>query len=159
MSDEPAPTSRAWVQPPRGPGLGPRRWNINVLLVEDDAADTSLILNVLKRHPNVASAHAVDAPDVALRQLAAGQGVPDLILLDLHMPRINGFVFLERLREIPRMAETPVVFLTTSALAKDVLEAKQTTASLYMVKPDTYFELQTRLDGVVKRAISGAWSR
>src|SRR5271154_5240405 len=76
----------------RSPRFEPRPsqhvWSINVLLVEDDAADASLCLNVLKRHPNVSAAHAADAPDVALQQLAAGHLQPDLILLDIHMPRI-----------------------------------------------------------------------
>jgi CheY-like chemotaxis protein len=136
-----------------------RVWSINVLLVEDDAADTSLILNVLKRHPNVSTAHAADAPDIALHQLASGHLRPDLVLLDIHMPRINGFGFLEGLRQIPTMAAVPVVFLTTSCLGKDVVAARHSSASFYLIKPDSYVELQTRLDGVIKRAISGVWSK
>jgi CheY-like chemotaxis protein len=134
-------------------------WSINVLLVDDDAADASLCLNVLKRHPNVSTAHAANAPDVALQQLASGHLQPDLILLDIHMPRIDGFGFLEALRRIPAMAAVPVVFLTTSALGKDVVTARHSSASFYIIKPDTYVELQDRLDAVIKRAISGAWSK
>lgn len=134
-------------------------WSINILVVEDDPADTSLILNVLRRHPNVSATHATDAPDTALAQLSAGQLDPDLVLLDIHMPRLDGFGFLEGLRRIPSMVGVPVVFLSTSRLARDVIEARHTSASFYVIKPDTYQELQTRLDGVIKRAISGAWSR
>jgi CheY-like chemotaxis protein len=134
-------------------------WSINVLLVEDDAADTTLILNVLKRHPNVSTAHAANAPDLALSQLAAGHLNPDLILLDIHMPRMNGFRFLDSLRRIPVMTGVPVVFLTTSGLARDVVEARHCSAAFYVIKPDTYVELQARLDGVIKRAISGVWSK
>ena len=134
-------------------------WSINVLLVEDDAADASLIVNILKRHPNVATAHAANAPDMVLNQLAVGQMEPDLILLDIHMPRINGFTFLERLRLIPSMANVAVVFLITSRLAKDVLAARESTASSYLIKPDTYAELQMRLDQTIKRAMSGGWSK
>jgi DNA-binding response OmpR family regulator len=57
------------------------------------------------------------------------------------------------------MAETPVVFLTTSCLINDVMEARRGSANLYVVKPDTREELQQRLDAVIKRAVSGAWSR
>ena len=138
----------------------PRRaWNINVLLVEDDPADTGLILNVLNRHPLVAAVSAADAADIALIQLESGHLKPDLILLDIHMPKINGFQFLERLRRIKAMAETPVVFLTTSCLINDVMEARRGSANLYVVKPDTRDELQERLDAVIRRAVSGAWSR
>ena len=133
-------------------------WNLNVLLVEDDAADTSLIMGVLKHHPDVASAQALDAPDVALRQLGAGRLRPDLVLLDVQMPKLNGFSFLAGMRHVPGMADTPVVFLTTSSLTKDVMRALDSSAALYVVKPDTLAELQFRLDGVIKRAVSGVWS-
>ena len=112
-------------------------WSLNVLLVEDDAADTSLILDVLKRHPNVSAASAIDAPEEALRKLATTRKKPDLVFVDIHMPRINGFQFLDGMRRIPEMVEVPVVFLTTSGLARDVFEARHSTASLYVVKPDT----------------------
>ena len=143
------------------PGLRPetKAWSINVLVVEDDLADTSLILDVLRRHPSVASAHATDAPDLALRQLANGHLKPDLVLLDIRMPRVDGFEFLDRLRRIPALFGTPVVFLTTSAFASDVIEAKQSSACSYVIKPETYEELKTRLDKVIRTVLSGAWSR
>jgi CheY-like chemotaxis protein len=129
-------------------------WSIDVLVVEDDAADSNLILGALKRHPKVASAHAADTPHLALRQLAAGAMKPDLVLLDIHMPRLDGFEFLDALRKVPAMAQVPVVFVTTSARAMDVVSAKLSSASLYVVKPDSFIELQTRLDGVIKRLFS-----
>ena len=136
-----------------------RVWSMNVLLVEDDAADTDLILNVLKRHPDVSAAHATDEPHLALRQLASGKLKPDLVLLDIHMPRIDGFEFLARLRRIPAMVSVPVVFLTTSCLARDAAAARDGSASLYVIKPDTYHELHARLDVVIRRAISDYWNR
>jgi CheY-like chemotaxis protein len=136
-----------------------RVWSLNVLLVDDDAADTALILSVLKRHPNVSNAYATDAPEFVLRQLTVGSQMrPDLILLDIHMPKINGFDFLEALRGITSMAQVPVVFLTTSRLASDVAKTKASSASLFVIKPDTYFELQSRLNGVLRLATSSRWS-
>ena len=131
-----------------------RLWGINVLLVEDDAADTSLILSALQRHPNVSAAHAADTPVLALRQLSSGFLTPNLILLDIHMPRMNGFEFLDELRKLPSMRDTPVVFLTTSGLAKDVVGARWSSALAYVVKPDSFSELQLRLDRVIKRVLS-----
>lgn len=134
----------------------PRRvWSLNVLLVDDDPADTLLILNVLRRHPQVAAAQAADSPELVLRKLRNGRLSPDLVLLDINMPKLDGFVFLKKLREIEGLESLPVVFLTTSCLARDVKRTKRSTASLYVVKPDTYFELQARLDLVLRRAASG----
>ena len=155
-------TSRAKAYPLRPPGETRRTgrvWNLNVLLVDDDVADTALIMNVLTRHPNVSNAHATDAPEFALRQLAKGSPIrPDLVLLDIHMPRLDGFEFLRAMRQIPSVSGVPVVFLTSSGLSTDVAKAMATTASLYVVKPPTYFDLQARLNGVLRQAASGRWS-
>jgi len=140
------------------PLLAHRPWGIDVLLVEDDAADTSLILEVLRQHSGVFNARASDAPDVALRQLASGQFRPDLILLDIHMPRMDGFKFLRGLRQIRSMAKAPVVFLTTSWTARDASDANNSSAALFVIKPDSYDGLETCLDGVIRRAQSGLWS-
>ena len=53
-----------------------RVWSINVLVVDDDAADTSLILNVLKRHPNVSATHAIDEPAQIAFALPLALGKP-----------------------------------------------------------------------------------
>jgi CheY-like chemotaxis protein len=145
----------------RPPRLRPAQkvWRLNVLVVDDDPADTSLILSVLVRHPSVATARAVESPVLALRQLLVGHRKPDLVLLDIRMPRLDGFEFLVGLRKLPGMISVPVVFLTSSGLEKDVMSYMISSASLYVIKPDTLGELQTRLDGIIERAISGAWSK
>ena len=132
-------------------------WTIEVLIVEDDEADRSLITDVIKRHPNVSAMHATDAPAQALIDLERGRLRPNLILLDIHMPKLNGFQFLEELRRIPAMRDTAVVVLTTSALARDVREACTGGVSLYIVKPDSYEQLKSRLVSVVHQVRTGAW--
>jgi two-component system, OmpR family, response regulator AdeR len=153
-----ARSERPWPAPQFEPRSPNRTWNLNVLLIDDDIADTCLILNVLKRHPQVSAAHATDAPEFALRQLESGRLKPDLVLLDIHMPKVSGFTFLREMRHIPSMGTVPVVFLTTSRLESDVIRAKGATASSYVVKPESYFELQARLNGVVRQAAAGRWS-
>jgi CheY-like chemotaxis protein len=156
-----SPPDRIWPIPPVyfEPRPPRRVWSLNVLLVDDDAADTALILSVLKRHPHVSTALATDSPEFALRQLHGGRHMrPDLVLLDIHMPRLDGYGFLEALRGIPAMASVPVVFLTTSCRESDLERTRQTSALLYVVKPDNYLELQSRLNGVLRRASMGRWS-
>lgn len=135
-----------------------RSSGIDILLVEDDAADTSLILRVLDGHSGVKSAQASDAPDLALRQLTGGRIRVDLILLDIHMPRMDGFKFLRGLRQVRSMASTPVVFLTTAWMARDATDANNSSAALYVIKPETYDDLEACLDRVIRRARSGLLS-
>ncbi|HWA00222.1 MAG TPA: response regulator [Caulobacterales bacterium] len=143
----------------RLPMASERVWTIDVLLVDDDEADTCLIVGALRADARVRAVHASSRPGETLFELAEGKLRPHLILLDINMPRLNGFKFLEALRRIPRMQATPVVFLTTSRLARDVTQALAGSVSSYVVKPDSYEELAAKLDGVVEAAIANSWSR
>jgi CheY-like chemotaxis protein len=154
-----APEGHGGMALRRGPKAARRAASISVLVVEDDAADTTLIIEALKRHPDVSAAHAWDAADGALRLLAAGQMRPDLVLLDIHMPRIDGFEFLDRMRRIAGMTDVPVAFLTTSSRAQDAAMAKQSSATSYVIKPASYPELRARLDVVIQRAVAAARDR
>ena len=148
-----------WLPPPVRKKSCNRIWNLNVLLVDDDEADTALILTVLKRHPDVSTARATDSPQFALRQLAAGDQLrPNMILLDIHMPRLNGFSFLEEVRAIPSMARVPVILLTGSVLPSDLAKSNDSSASLFVIKPDSYAGFQSCLNGVLRCAASGRWS-
>jgi CheY-like chemotaxis protein len=134
------------------------KWSINLLVVDDDPADTSLILDALQRHTDVAAARAMDNPTAALQLLESGSLEPDLILLDINMPRMNGFVFIDRLRHIPAMSDTPVAFLTTSRQIRDIEASRDYPPCAYVVKPDTFADLRARLNVVIERAKSGTWS-
>ncbi len=117
-----------------GASLKPR--GMKVLLVEDDVADTQLIQRALQRHPDVSDVATRNAPARALMELSAGRLRPALIFLDISMPGIDGFQFLEGLRRIPAMSEVPVVFLTSSAFVRDVGRAMRSSARDYIVKPE-----------------------
>jgi CheY-like chemotaxis protein len=133
-----------------GATLKPR--GMKVLLVEDDAADTQLIQRALQRHPDVSDVDTRNAPVRALMELSAGRLRPALIFLDISMPGIDGFQFLEALRRIPSMSEVPVVFITSSAFVRDVGRAIRSSARDYIVKPDSFEELETKIDVAIKRA-------
>ena len=66
---------------------------------------------------------------------------PDLLLLDLNMPRMNGFETLEWIRNQPRMRRLPVCILTASSLHEDIERAYDLHASCYLVKPGTLDDL------------------
>ena len=129
---------------PSGPGM-------KVLLVEDDFADTQLIQRALHRHPHVGDVVARNSPVRTLMELSSGRIRPALIFLDISMPGMSGFQFLEAMRKIRTMDETPVVFLTSSAFVNDVGRAIRSSARDYIVKPDTFEELETKLDVAIRR--------
>ncbi len=90
---------------------------------------------------------ALSADGVAAGAAAA---LPDLVLLDLRMARLDGFGVLERIKSEPGLAQVPVVILSTSASPRDVTKAYALQANGYVVKPvglAAYREAMSRLAG------------
>lgn len=136
------------------PPLSRNVWRVNILVVDDDPADAQLIARALRNNSDVREVLICNSPTKALLDLEAGRVQPTIILLDIRMPQIDGFQFLGSLRLIPSMADVPVVFLTTSALWRDVKQANGCAISGYIVKPSSYDELKARLDAVVAKVLS-----
>lgn len=107
---------------------------IEILLVEDSPADVELTIEALKdaRVANTMS-HAWDGVE-AMAYLRS-QRAPDLVLLDLNLPKKDGREVLAEMRADPKLEMIPVVVLTTSAAEVDVLQSYQLGANAYVVKP------------------------
>jgi DNA-binding response OmpR family regulator len=121
-----------------------------ILIVEDDAAiATGLALNL--RLAGYASAVVTEGD-------AVGAGVvqhsPDLILLDLSLPRVDGLEVLRRLRESGD--RTPVIVLSAREGEHDKVAALRLGADDYVTKPFALAELMARVDAVLRRARGGA---
>jgi CheY-like chemotaxis protein len=113
---------------------------IEVLLLEDETADAYLVKIALERNKILARLHHVlDGREglAFLQQKGNYSHVPrpDLILLDLNMPRMNGYEFLAVVKSDERFKSIPVVVLTTSDVESDVLAAYQLGAASYITKP------------------------
>ena len=112
-----------------------------ILLVEDDPADASLVRSALKENKVLCNfylaADGVEALAFLRREGEAYAAVPrpDLILLDLNMPRMNGREFLAEMKQDEALASIPVVVLTTSEAERDVVASYKLGASGYITKP------------------------
>ena len=82
--------------------------------------------------------------------LAAAQR-PDLIILDVMMPALNGFEVLRRLKADPALAPTPVIMLTAKGRERDVLTGLAAGAADYVVKPFSLKELTARIDAALRK--------
>jgi two-component system, chemotaxis family, response regulator Rcp1 len=113
---------------------------IEILLVEDNPGDARLAVEALKEskvHNHLH--HVVDGVE-AMRFLRregeyAGMPAPDLILLDLNLPRKDGREVLAEIKEAPELRAVPVVVLTTSAAERDLVKSYDLHANAYVVKP------------------------
>lgn len=111
-----------------------------ILLVEDNPADVLMTRSAFEDFKITNTLHVVDDGVEALEFLRsqgafAGSPRPDLIMLDLNLPRKNGREVLAEIKADPSLRHIPVVVLTTSRAEQDILEAYDLHANCYIVKP------------------------
>jgi CheY-like chemotaxis protein len=130
---------------PSPPGID----RLRLLLIEDNAGDIRLIREALRAGGQAielsVARDGVEALSVLHRTgVHADAPRPDLILLDLNLPRKSGREVLREVKADAELGEIPVIVLTTSAAAEDVAFSYRTHASSYIVKPvnlDRFFEV------------------
>ena len=127
---------------------------IEVLLVEDDPGDVLMIReafaeNKLRNHLTVAS-DGEQASDILHRRGDYSQAPrPDIVLLDLNLPRKDGRELLTEIKADADLRTIPVVILTTSAAEEDILRSYQLHANAYVTKPvdfDRFIEVVRQID-------------
>jgi len=113
---------------------------IEILLVEDNPGDVELTREALEMAKVANRLHVVDdgadAVDFLFRRgRYADAPRPDIILLDLNLPKKDGRQVLSEIKAEPSLAQIPVVVLTTSQAEEDILRAYQLHANCYVTKP------------------------
>jgi CheY-like chemotaxis protein len=113
---------------------------LTVLLVEDEPADAHLVRLAFDEGKVLADLHHVQDGVEAFEFLRREKGhahapMPDLILLDLNMPRMDGRQFLQKVKADTALHTIPVVVLTTSDAERDMLDSYDHFAAGYIVKP------------------------
>lgn len=135
---------------------------ISVLLVEDDPGDVVLIEEAFADHKIGNGLTVVSDGVEAMRYIRgeepyAGRERPDLILLDLNLPRKSGAEVLAEIKSDPQLTTIPIVVLSTSESEEDVLRSYRQHANAYITKPvdfDSFRQVVHQIDdffiGVVK---------
>lgn len=120
--------------------------SLKILLIEDD------MIEIMKMHRTVASLKLnhkiIEANDgeEALKILEQKDSLPDIILLDLNMPKINGIEFLNILKKDKELKYIPTIILTTSSNQKDLLECYKIGIAGYVLKPLKYEDYVSKID-------------
>ena len=123
---------------------------ISVLLVEDDPGDVVLIEEAFE-HNKVRNTLKIVGDGVEAMEFlrAPGSSRPDLVLLDLNLPRMDGREVLAEIKSDPALRSIPVVVLTTSKAEEDILRSYDLHANAYVTKPvdfNRFIEVVRQID-------------
>jgi CheY-like chemotaxis protein len=113
---------------------------VEILLVEDDEGDVLLTTEALEASKITNNMHVARNGEEALAFLRRGEGFadvprPDIVLLDLNLPRVDGREVLAQLKDDPDLRRIPIVVLTTSEAEEDILRSYDLHANAYVTKP------------------------
>ncbi len=122
---------------------------IRALVVEDEADIARLVKHSLERDGDI-RVEIVSSGDQALRSIA--EELPDLIVLDLNLPVLNGFEVCRLLRSRPVTSRVPIIMLTARDSETDRVSGLELGADDYMTKPFSPRELAARARAVLRRA-------
>ncbi|GAA4900368.1 response regulator [Flaviramulus aquimarinus] len=123
--------------------------SLNILLIEDDMIEVMKLnrtISSLKLSHNIIEAN--NGED-ALKVLEKKDELPDIILLDLNMPKINGIEFLNILKSDSVLKYIPTIILTTSNNQKDLLECYEIGIAGYVLKPLKYEDYVSKIEKIL----------
>ena len=120
--------------------------SLNVLLIEDDMIE---VMKLSKATSSLNLNHKIveaNNGEEALKLLEQKDKLPDIILLDLNMPKINGIEFLKILKADDRLNYIPTIILTTSNNQRDLLECYKIGIAGYVLKPLKYEDYVSKIE-------------
>lgn len=122
----------------------------SVLLIDDDIDDRMIFGEVLKElAPDIIYQEATNGED-ALTKLST-HPIPDLIFLDLNMPRVDGKQFLAEIQQLDHLKHIPVIIYTTSSHESDKKETRELGAAYFLTKPNSLHELTHILTNILQQ--------
>src|SRR4051794_14508682 len=129
-----------------------------IVLAEDNAADIGLVREALREHELQCDLQVISDGEAVVQFIEGLEKnknlpCPDLLLLDLHLPKCDGAEILERLRASERCRRTPVVILTSSSSPRDRQDAEKFAALHYFQKPSKLVDFM-KLGAIIKALLS-----
>lgn len=130
---------------------------IHILLVEDNPGDVRLTVEALRDAKVANELHVVGDGEEAIKFLRQdGRYIdaprPDIVLLDLNLPRLDGRDVLAAIKTDPDLAKIPIIVLTSSSAERDIQQAYELHANCYVSKPVDFTEFIQAV-----RSLEGFW--
>jgi CheY-like chemotaxis protein len=124
-----------------------------ILLIDDDEDEAEILQAAIAGIDQAPLFHYISNCAEALRLLEQNKiSVPDLILLDIRMPRMNGLDCLREIKRLDHLSDVPVVIYSNAGSARNVQEAMARGARVFWKKPNLYLELVKELKELIHAA-------
>lgn len=108
---------------------------VQILLIEDNEGDVILTMEALKEGRIKNKIDVASDGQAALDYLSSSVNLPDLILLDINLPKLNGLEVLSAIKTDDRLRTIPVIMLSTSGAENDILTSYNNHANCFIIKP------------------------
>ncbi|MGB5943616.1 MAG: response regulator [Leeuwenhoekiella sp.] len=122
---------------------------MKILLIEDDTIEIMKLRRTVSKLELKHTIVEAKNGEQALEILNQNHNIPDIILLDLNMPRMSGIEFLKILKADPKLQYLPTIILTTSENRVDLLECYKVGIAGYVIKPLKYADYEAKLGSVL----------
>ena len=126
---------------------------VRILLIEDSPSDAAMTIEALHEGRIVNQVHVATDGEMAMAFLRrqgpyADAARPDLIVLDLNLPRMDGREVLREVKDYPFLKTIPVIVLTTSAAEADIIKSYELHANAYVTKPVAFDAFLAAVRGI-----------
>ncbi|MDB5281663.1 MAG: response regulator receiver protein [Bacteroidota bacterium] len=128
-----------------------------IFVVDDDIDDREIFIEAINTvDSSIRCFTAIDGEDALVKAASKDFVVPEIIFLDLNMPKMDGPQFLAELKRNKLLGDIPVVIYSTSFRKTDVDETKRLGASYFLAKPSDFKELCDALSAIIKPGASAS---
>jgi DNA-binding response OmpR family regulator len=134
--------------------MTPKILYYHILLAEDDNDDFEFFKDALKDYPEIELSRAYDG-EVLMKMLKEGRIKPQIIYLDINMPRKNGMQCLKEIRSTPSLKKLPVVIMSTTRNDTIIGTFFEAGANCYICKPNVFSELKN----LIQKTLSIDWDK
>jgi CheY-like chemotaxis protein len=124
----------------------------HLFIIDDDIEDQEIFIEAVKEVSEGIQCSSSTSGEEALNYLEHEmKPPPDLIFLDLNMPKLNGKQVLKEIKNIPSLKGIPVIMYSTSFAPRDIEEIKQIGAAHHLLKPSRFNDLCSALDTILAK--------
>ena len=127
---------------------------IKILLIEDDPDDVELLQDSLNDENVVYEMNVINDGELVLDYLHKNTTVPDIIVLDLNLPRVHGKEILKKIKITPPYENIPLLILTTSSAKEDIEFSYKHGANKFLNKPTTIESFKSTVEIILDLASS-----